>query len=102
MPRRHTAMNFISTRGKPPPTSIDTALVAGLAPDGGLYVPARITRIALGPPLPTPAAPAPAVLRPYLAASALRARLAGVLHLQLPFAAPTRPLPAAHHNRPEP
>src|SRR3546814_1161912 len=28
MPRRPTAMNFISTRGNTPPTSIDTALVA--------------------------------------------------------------------------
>jgi len=30
---------FVSTRGQVPAVSIDTALVAGLAPDGGLYVP---------------------------------------------------------------
>ena len=31
---------FVSTRGLAPAVSIDSALVAGLAPDGGLYVPA--------------------------------------------------------------
>ena len=33
---------FVSTRGQAPAVSIDTALVAGLAPDGGLYVPAKL------------------------------------------------------------
>lgn len=33
---------FVSTRGHAPAVTIDTALVAGLAPDGGLYVPARL------------------------------------------------------------
>jgi threonine synthase len=32
-------MQFISTRGQAPPVSFATALFAGLAPDGGLYVP---------------------------------------------------------------
>jgi threonine synthase len=32
-------MNYLSTRGQTPPTSIDQALLAGLAPDGGLYIP---------------------------------------------------------------
>lgn len=31
---------FVSTRGLAPAVSIDSALVAGLAPDGGLYMPA--------------------------------------------------------------
>lgn len=35
-------MNFSSTRGHTPATAIDDALIAGLAPDGGLYVPAHI------------------------------------------------------------
>src|SRR3546814_290365 len=92
MPRRHTAMNFISTRGNTPPTSIDTALVAGLAPDGGLYVPERIPRIALDRPLPTLADTAQAVLAPYFAASSLRGRLADVCRQAFSFDAPLRPL----------
>jgi len=32
-------MNYISTRGKSPPVTISQAIDAGLAPDGGLYVP---------------------------------------------------------------
>src|SRR3546814_2720594 len=94
MPRRHTAMNFISTRGNTPPTSIDTALVAGLAPDGGLYVPERIPRIALDRPLPTLADTAQAVLAPYFAASSLRGRLAAVCRHAFSFDAPLRTLPA--------
>ncbi|GAB3753372.1 threonine synthase [Lysobacter olei] len=35
---------FVSTRGQAPAVTIDTALVAGLAPDGGLYVPAQLPR----------------------------------------------------------
>jgi threonine synthase len=33
------AMQFISTRGAAPPTSFSDVLLAGLAPDGGLYLP---------------------------------------------------------------
>lgn len=39
-------MNFLSTRGRTPPTAIDAALSAGLAPDGGLYVPERFPPLA--------------------------------------------------------
>ena len=35
-------MRFITTRGGSPPVSFTTALFAGLAPDGGLYVPETI------------------------------------------------------------
>jgi threonine synthase len=33
------AMQFISTRGQAPPSSFSDVLLAGLAPDGGLYLP---------------------------------------------------------------
>ena len=36
---------FISTRGRSSPVSFATALLAGLAPDGGLYVPERLVRL---------------------------------------------------------
>ena len=35
-------MKYVSTRGGAPPVSFREALLAGLAPDGGLYVPANI------------------------------------------------------------
>lgn len=35
-------MKFVSTRGEAPPVSFRDALFAGLAPDGGLYVPAEL------------------------------------------------------------
>lgn len=40
-------MRFASTRGDAPSVSFAEALVRGLAPDGGLYVPERIPRIDL-------------------------------------------------------
>src|SRR5688572_21120267 len=38
-------MRCISTRGKAPTVSLKEAVVAGLAPDGGLYVPQAIPRM---------------------------------------------------------
>lgn len=35
-------MRYISTRGAAPPVDFETALLNGLAPDGGLYLPERI------------------------------------------------------------
>ncbi|MGE0409459.1 MAG: threonine synthase [Amphiplicatus sp.] len=39
-------MRYVSTRGLAPATGFDEALLAGLAPDGGLYVPQTWPRIA--------------------------------------------------------
>jgi threonine synthase len=39
-------MNFVSTRGSAPAVPFRTALFEGLAPDGGLYVPATIPTVA--------------------------------------------------------
>ncbi|TVR98947.1 MAG: threonine synthase [Rhodospirillales bacterium] len=38
-------MDYVSTRGGAPPLAFDDAVLAGLAPDGGLYVPARWPRL---------------------------------------------------------
>ena len=35
-------MHYLSTRGQAPPTTLSAAILAGLAPDGGLYVPSQI------------------------------------------------------------
>src|SRR5215218_5053933 len=37
-------MICVSTRGKAPAVSLKQAVIAGIAPDGGLYVPATIER----------------------------------------------------------
>jgi threonine synthase len=69
-------MPFVSTRGGSAPTSIDAALLAGLAPDGGLYVPAEIPQLdaqalaAIG--AGTLADSAARVLMPYFVDSRLR------------------------------
>ena len=41
-------MKFVSTSGAAPPADLSTALLAGLAPDGGLYVPEAIEALPLG------------------------------------------------------
>src|SRR4051794_38726185 len=38
-------MQYVSTRGEAPPVEFADALLAGLAPDGGLYVPERVSRL---------------------------------------------------------
>lgn len=85
-------MQFISTRGQVPPTPIDAALVAGLAPDGGLYVPVSIPVLAAWQPLPSLADSAQHVLAPYFADSSLRGRLDAICADAFSFAAPLQPL----------
>lgn len=85
-------MKFISTRGQAPPASIDAALVAGLAPDGGLYVPDDIPRLPFETPLPTLADTAHAVLAPYFVDSALRHRLGGICAYAFDVPAPLSPM----------
>lgn len=85
-------MNFLSTRGRTPPTAIDAALSAGLAPDGGLYVPEHFPT--LTQPLDTAslADTAHAVLAPYFEHSALKPDLAEICARAFSFDAPLRPL----------
>ncbi|HTA65703.1 MAG TPA: threonine synthase [Xanthomonadaceae bacterium] len=89
-------MNFVSTRGGTPRTSIDTALVAGLAPDGGLYVPETIPSLASITTCATLAGTAQAVLAPYFADSALRDRLDAICTQAFSFDAPLRPMHGAN------
>jgi threonine synthase len=85
-------MNFISTRHAAPAASLSQAIAAGLAPDGGLYVPAH---------RPTPQAwraqgslaqDAAAVLAPYFAGDALAAALPDLCAQAFDFPAPLRAL----------
>ena len=42
LPEVNWSQSFASTRGTAPPTDLARAVLAGLAPDGGLYVPERL------------------------------------------------------------
>lgn len=85
------AIDFTSTRGGCAPTGIDEALTAGLAPDGGLYVPERFPRVGL-PPLASLDRTALAVLAPWFEGSRLRDQLDGICARAFSFPAPVRAL----------
>jgi threonine synthase len=85
-------MKFVSTRGKIAATPIDTALVAGLAPDGGLYVPDSIPAADIQYAGHDLAATAAVVLTPYFVDSTLREHFAGICARAFSFDAPLRPL----------
>lgn len=85
-------MKFISTRDQTPATGIDEALVAGLAPDGGLFVPEQIPLPAWPSPTASLADTARAVLSPYFEDSSLRDRLDELCKHAYSFPAPLRAL----------
>jgi len=66
-------MRFLSTRGAAPAADLVHALAVGLAPDGGLYLPATLPRIDLATlaAAPTPTAVCAELLRPFFADSPL-------------------------------
>lgn len=62
-------MRFVSTAGKSPPADLATALLQGLAPDGGLYMPERLPSFPAGffeRPATTMADAGVALLAPFL------------------------------------
>jgi threonine synthase len=88
-------MRFVSTRGGPE-VSLDKALVNGIAPDGGLYVPVELPTFsvddfAAAATLPEVAA---VLLKPFFTDSSLRDDLAKVLGETFSFSIPVTPLPA--------
>ncbi|HYI62167.1 MAG TPA: threonine synthase [Acidimicrobiales bacterium] len=60
-------MRYVSTRGSCPPVGFDGALVGGLAPDGGLYVPEEWPEIDVHPSAERYTDVAVEVLAPYVA-----------------------------------
>lgn len=85
-------MRFVSTRGGVEPTSLDVALAAGLAPDGGLYVPESVPARDASEAGATLARTAQSLLAPYFAESRLRDALAEICAEAFDFPAPLRPL----------
>ncbi len=85
-------MNFISTRNAAPPATLSQAIAAGLAPDGGLYVPESLPpprALATGEHI---AATAAALLRPFFAGDALEAELPAICREAFDFPVPLKPL----------
>ncbi len=89
-------MRCVSTRGEAPSASIDAALQAGLAADGGLYVPDHIPAL-IAPPAPDTdlAETASTVLAPYFIESALHATLPALCRHAFDVPAPLRALHGA-------
>jgi threonine synthase len=85
-------MRFVSTRGGVDPTPLDVALAAGLAPDGGLYVPESVPAAGLDRAGATLAQTARALLAPYFTQSRLRDELPAICDAAFDFPAPLRPL----------
>lgn len=87
-------MKYTSTRANAPAVTLGPAIAAGLAPDGGLYVPEQMPRVAVD--ALDPAAPlaelAASMLAPFFAGDALSDQLADMCAEALTFCAPVTPL----------
>ena len=89
-------MNYFSTRGEAPALGLGAALAAGLAPDGGLYVPESLPhiRVADFDRCDTLATVAARLLRPFFAGDALESELEAICGEALDLDAPLRPIAA--------
>lgn len=89
-----TPLRYVSTRGAAAPVSLSAAIAAGLAPDGGLFVPERLPRLAPetfahGGSLADTAA---TLLSPFFAGDALAPDLPAICTEALTFPTPMRAL----------
>jgi threonine synthase len=85
-------MQFESTRHRQAPVSFGAALEAGLAADGGLYVPTQWPRMTLDAPADDLAAVAEQVLRPFVAGDPLAAAMPAITREAFNFPVPLVPL----------
>nr|WP_295379528.1 threonine synthase [Pseudoxanthomonas sp.] len=91
-------MNFISTRNPSLPVGLSAAIAAGLAPDGGLYVPAQIPPprvLQAGASLADTAA---GLLAPFFAGDGLAPSLPAICREAFDFPAPLRALATPHDH----
>ena len=85
-------MNFISTRNNAPAASLSQAIAAGLAPDGGLYVPEAMPaprKLEAGADLADTAAQ---LIAPFFEGDALASALPAICREAFDFPAPLLPL----------
>lgn len=89
------ALRYLSTRGRAPAATLSEAIAAGLAPDGGLYVPERLPTLTPADfdPHGTLADTAAALLAPFFAGDPLAADLSAICAEALDFPVPLRALP---------
>ncbi|MGE8288210.1 MAG: threonine synthase [Stenotrophomonas sp.] len=85
-------MNFISTRNASPPATLSQAIAAGLAPDGGLYVPQQMPAARTLRAGESLAATATELLQPFFAGDGLEAALPSICAQAFDFPAPLQPL----------
>ena len=81
-------MSFVSTRGQSPAVGLSAAIAAGLAPDGGLYVPQALPPRRALQPRATLAETAIELLAPFFAGDALEAALPAICRAAFDFDAP--------------
>lgn len=93
-------LRYHSTRSAAPAVPISAAITAGLAPDGGLYVPEQLPRIdpSAFDSHGTLAATAATLLAPFFAGDALADELLAICAEALTFDTPLRALPAHPHG----
>ncbi|TAN02971.1 MAG: threonine synthase [Rhodanobacteraceae bacterium] len=91
---------YRSTRGRSPMVGIGAAIAAGLAPDGGLYVPERLPRldVAVFDPNGTLTDTATTLLAPFFAGDPLADALPAICAEALTFDTPLRPLAGDPHG----
>jgi threonine synthase len=87
-------VKYTSTRGNAPALGLSAAIAAGLAPDGGLYVPQSLPKFTLQDFSGYDDLPAVAVrlLAPFFVDDALAADLPAICREAFTFSAPLRPL----------
>ncbi len=93
-------LRYHSTHRASPTVPISQAIAAGLAPDGGLYVPAKLPRLdpAAFDPHGTLAGTAATLLAPFFAGDALADELPAICAEAFTFDAPLHALPAHPHT----
>ena len=92
------SLRYLSTRGGAPAATLGEAVAAGLAPDGGLYVPERLPTLTPADfdPDGSLADTAATLLAPFFAGDPLATGLPAICAEALDFPVPLRALP--HHN----
>lgn len=85
-------MNFVSTRNASPAASLSAAIAAGLAPDGGLYVPQTMPAARALVAGDTLAQTATTLLQPFFAGDGLEGELSAICEAAFDFPAPLLPL----------
>ena len=88
-------LRYLSTRGHAPAATLGEAIAAGLAPDGGLYVPERLPTLDLADfdAQGTLSGTAATLLAPFFAGDPLAAGLPAICAEALDFPVPLRTLP---------